>query len=105
MRDFSWEIILTEAKERFPTLLDVITAVCCRREEQNVQMSGAKQIPPIGTIYSMLLNQYNRELNLVQRINTILLASGRNKGVLLTEHNTCITYFSRGIIKRVKASL
>ena len=25
----------------------------------------------------MLLNQYNRELNLVQRINTVLLASGQ----------------------------
>ena len=77
MRDFSWEKILTEAKERCPNLLDVITAVCCRREGQNVQRSGAKRIPPIGTIYAMLLNQYNRELNLVQRINTVLLASGQ----------------------------
>ena len=77
MRDFSWEKILTEAKERCPTLLDVITAVCSRREGQNVQRSGAKRIPPIGTIYSMLLNQYNRELNLVQHINTVLLASGQ----------------------------
>jgi len=75
-RDFSWEIILTETKGS-PTLLDVITTVCCRREGQNVQRSGAKQIPPIGSIYSMLLNQYNRELNLVQRINTVLLASGQ----------------------------
>jgi len=77
IRDFSWDKILTEAKERCPTLLDVITAVCCRREGQNVQRSGAKRIPPIGTIYSMLLNQYNRELNLVQRINTVLLASSQ----------------------------
>ena len=77
MRDFSLERILTEAKERCPNLLDEITAVCCRREAQNVQRSGAKQIPPIGTIYSMLLNQYNWELNLVQRINTVLLASGQ----------------------------
>ena len=43
MRDFSWEKILTEAKERCPNLLDVITAVCCRREGQNVQRSGAKR--------------------------------------------------------------
>ena len=70
MRDFSWEIRLTEAKERCPNLLDVITAVFCRREGQNVQSSGARRIPPIGTIYSMLLNQYNRELHLVQRIST-----------------------------------
>ena len=76
MRDFSWELILTEAKGS-PTHLDVITAVCCRREGQNVQRSGAKQIPPIGSIYSMLLNQYNRKLNLVQRINTVLLANGQ----------------------------
>jgi len=48
-----------------------------RVQGQNVQRSGAKQIPPIGSIYSMLLNQYNRELNLVQHINTVLLASGQ----------------------------
>ena len=57
MRDFSWETILTEAKERCPNLLDVITAVCCRREAQNVQRSGAKRIPPIGTIYSMSVTE------------------------------------------------
>ena len=55
MRDFSWDTILTEAKER----------------------SGAMRIPPIGTIYSLLLHQFNRELNLVQRINTVLLANGQ----------------------------
>lgn len=77
MRDFHWEIILTEAKERCPSLLDLITAICCRREGQNAQRSGTKRIAPVATIYSMLLNQFNRELNLVQRINTVLLASGQ----------------------------
>jgi len=96
MRDFSWEIILSES-EGSPTLLDVITAVCCRREGQNVHRSGAKQIPPIGSIYSMLLNQYNRELNLFQRISTVLLASGQ------AETKVCFQLLPPG--KRMKASL
>ena len=77
MRDFSWDKILTEAKERCPMLLDVVRAICWRREGQNTQRCGAMRIAPIGTIYSLLLYQFNRELNLVQRINTILLANGQ----------------------------
>ena len=107
MRDFSWEKILTEAKERCPNLLDVITAVCFRREGQNVQRSGVKRVPPVGTIYSMILNQYNRELNLVQRINTVLLASGLAETKLCFQLNTMhasLTSPGRRV-KRVKASL
>jgi len=103
MRDFSWEIILTEAKERCPNLLDVITAVCCKREGQNVQRSGVKRIPPIGTIYCMLLNQYNRELNLVQHINTVLLASGQAETKVCFQMN--IMHASVTDTKKVKASL
>ena len=88
MRDFSWAAILIEAKERCPTLLDVITAICCRREGQNAQRSGAMQIAPIGTIYSLLLHQFNRELNLVQRINTVLLANGQAETKVCFRLNT-----------------
>lgn len=71
LRDKSFEIMIDfklgentyRSQREVPNLLDVITAVCCRREGQNVQRSGTKQIPPIGTIYSMLMNQCNKELN------------------------------------------
>ena len=94
MRDFSWDTILTEAKERCSTLLDVITAICCRREGQNIQRSGAMRIPPIGTIYSLLLHQFNSELNHVQRINTVILSW--NKGVFSMKQNAS-TWLPQGV--------
>ena len=75
--DFTWGIILAKAKERGPNLLDVITAICWGRKEQNIHSSGITWIAPIGTIYSILLHQVNRELNLVQPINTVLLANSQ----------------------------
>ena len=75
--DFTWGIILAKAKERGPNLLDVITAICWGRKEQNIHSSGITWIAPIATIYSILLHQVNRELNLVQPINTVLLANSQ----------------------------
>jgi len=70
MRDFSWNKVLTEDKERYSTLL-------AGGEGQNPLRCGAMRITPIGTIYPLLLYQFNRELNLVQRINRVLLANGQ----------------------------
>ena len=84
MLNFNWATLLNEARNRCPTLLDVVTAICNRRDEENVLRSGAQRVAPIGTILAMLLHQYNRTLSLVQRVNTVLLANGHvEKKVIL----------------------
>lgn len=62
------------------TSITVLSAANVERrhtKEQNTHSSGKTRIAPIGTIYSILLHQVNRELNLVQPINTVLLANSQ----------------------------
>lgn len=74
MTNFSFESIIKEAEEKCPDLLDVLVSVCV--SEKKISRGIDQRIPAIGTIVGMLLHQHNRELNLVQRVNTILLAAG-----------------------------
>ena len=74
MKNFAFEKIIQEVEEKCPDLLDVVVSVCA--PEKSLAKGVQQRIPAIGTIVGMLMHQHNRELNLVQRVNTILLAAG-----------------------------
>ena len=73
MIEFEWDLLLREMSDRCPFLRDVLVTVAkCANKSRN-------HIPPICLCYAILLQQRNRDLNLVQRINTILLSEGNAK--------------------------
>lgn len=76
MRDFSFDDIVREAELKCPDILDVLASVCVREKGNSVPKDVEHRVPAIGTIFGMLMHQFNQELNLVQRVNTVLLAAG-----------------------------
>jgi hypothetical protein len=73
MIEFEWSSLLREMSERCPFLRDVlVTTAKCANKNRN-------HVPPISLCYAILLQQRNRDLNLVQRINTVLLSEGKAK--------------------------
>ena len=73
MIQFEWNLLLREMSDRCPFLRDILVAVAkCANKSRN-------HIPPICLCYAILLQQRNRDLNLVQRINTVLLSEGNAK--------------------------
>ena len=74
MKNFAFEKIIQEVDEKCPDLLDVVVSVCA--PGKSLAKGVQQRIPAIGTIVGILMHQHNRELNLVQRVNTILLATG-----------------------------
>lgn len=78
MKNFSWEKIIQEGRERCPDVLDFITTVCApaHRENSNKVKKGENRIPSIGLAYGVLMHQANQQLSLVQRMNTMILCHG-----------------------------
>ena len=84
MIKFEWSFLLGEMSKRCPFLRDVlVTAAKCANKNRN-------HVPLICLCYS-ILQQRNRDLNLVQRINTVLLSEGKAKNNRYTE----IVYYSK----------
>ncbi|CAB4024531.1 Hypothetical predicted protein [Paramuricea clavata] len=79
MIEFEWSSLLREMSERCPFLRDVlVTTAKCANKNRN-------HVPPICLCYAILLQQRNRDLNLVQRINTVLLSEGKAKKQSFTQ--------------------
>ena len=72
MVSFDWNNVLSEILHRCPLLLEVMCTVVKSTTKPNV-------VPAIGLCYSILMQERNRDLSLVQRINTILLSEGHAK--------------------------
>ena len=73
MIQFEWNSLLREMSDRCPFLRDILVTVAkCANKSRN-------HIPPICLCYAILLQQRNRDLNLVQSINTVLLSEGNAK--------------------------
>lgn len=70
--EFHWENILTEMKERAPDVLDFMVAMAVPKLNGN----DGRQVMPLCTAYGILMNVRNRELSLVQKINSVLLGVG-----------------------------
>lgn len=70
--EFRWDSILNEMKERAPDVLDFMVAVALPKLKGN----DGRQVMPICTAYSILMNVRCRELSLVQKMNAVLLGVG-----------------------------
>ena len=68
---FSWSDILNEMKERAPDILNVLTTVAALK----LRLDG-RQVPPICMAYALLMNTRNRELSIVQKMNTVVIGAG-----------------------------
>ncbi|XP_070571411.1 uncharacterized protein [Ptychodera flava] len=79
MNKFEWEAILKEMKDRVPDLLNVLvtTTVPVHRESVNLSKCGIARIYPLCTVYGIMMQQRNRELSLLQRMNTMLMSAGK----------------------------
>ncbi|XP_028408673.1 uncharacterized protein LOC114531236 isoform X2 [Dendronephthya gigantea] len=68
---FCWSGILNEMKERAPDILNVLTTIAA----PNLMLDG-RQVPPICMAYALLMNTRNRELSMVQKMNTVVIGAG-----------------------------
>ena len=74
LKNFSWEKVITEMKERVPDVLDVLAAVAI--PNVTAHEDSAKQIAPLCTAYGILMFTRWKELSLIQKMNSILLSTG-----------------------------
>ena len=73
LEDFSWSSIIEEMKERAPDLLDFIATVSVP-----VVREDGSQVPPVCVTYGHIMHTRWRELNLVQKVMTIILGIGHS---------------------------
>ncbi len=74
MAEFEWQKLSSEMSNRCPFLLDVLLRVMDKSKEELSQI-----IPRLGLCYAILMQTRNRELSLVQRLNTVLFTHGNAK--------------------------
>ena len=72
MTGFEWQKLFSEMSKRF--LLGVLLTVMNTAKEE-----CDKVMPRLGLCYAILMQTRNRELSLVQRLNTVLLTNGNAK--------------------------
>ena len=68
---FNWKSILKEMKGRAPFVLDILVTTAAPK----IKLDGM-QVPPICTAYAILMNTRNRELSMVQKMNSVILGTG-----------------------------
>ena len=86
LRDFTWESIITEMKERVP---DVHATIAVPKVKD-----GQQQIAPLCIAYATLMYTRWKELSLMQKLNSIVLNVGH-----ATE--TCINSINKQINKYI----
>lgn len=89
----TWSSILLEMKERAPDVLDILTTIAA----PTVKLDG-QQVPRICSAYALLLNTRNRELSLVQKLNTVILGAGHaTQKVQIQSKNFIYTPMTEGL--------
>ena len=58
-------------KERAPDILNIFTTIAAPK----LRIDG-RQVPPICMAYALLMNTRNRELSMVQKMNTVVIGAG-----------------------------
>ena len=87
MTGFEWQKLFSEMSKRCSFLLDVLLTVMNTAKEECDEV-----MPRLGLCYAILMQTRNRELSLVQRLNTVLLTNGNaKKEVCKTFHNYICT--------------
>ena len=70
--EFHWNHLLREMTERAPDVLDFMTTVAVPKLKGN----DGRQVVPLCTAYTILMNVRCRELSLVEKMNAVLLGGG-----------------------------
>ena len=74
MAAFDWKNLASEMSNRCPFLLDLLLTVMKKTKEDHTDI-----LPRLGLCCSILMQTRNRELSLVQRLNTVLMTNGNAK--------------------------
>ena len=74
LKDFSFNDIWMELKDHFPLLIEFMNAIT--GEEKSIEDMGEMLTVKYSFIYSILMNERWHELNLVKRVNTVLVIEG-----------------------------
>ncbi|XP_028394494.1 uncharacterized protein LOC114518688 [Dendronephthya gigantea] len=80
MAVFDWKKLVSEMSSRCPFLLDLLLVVMKKTKEDLHDI-----LPRLGLCYSILMQTRNRELSLVQRLNTVLMTNGNAKKELFRQ--------------------
>lgn len=81
IKDFKWQVILTELLDKAPDIADILFAIASPKPLKSKERADSI-IPPLCLAWSILMNVHNNELSLVQKTLTCILGvSGCNKAV------------------------
>jgi replication fork clamp-binding protein CrfC len=98
MAAFDWKKLASEMSSRCPFLLDLLLAVMKKTKEDLNDI-----LPRLGLCYSILMQTRNRELSLVQRLNTVLMTNGNAKKEVIYMHVVIIIFLLYSIYNNVRA--
>ncbi len=87
MAAFDWKKLASEMSSRCLFLLDLLLAVMKKTKEDLNDI-----LPRLGLCYSILMQTRNRELSLVQRLNTVLMTNGNAKKEVIYMHVVIIIF-------------
>ncbi len=71
LAEFKWISLLREMKDRVPDVLDILMAIATPRIKRD-----NSQVAPLCTAFGILMHTRNRELSLVQKLNTVVIGTG-----------------------------
>ena len=71
LAEFKWITVLREMKERVPEVLNILMAIAVPRIKND-----SSQVAPLCTAFGILMHTRNRELSLVQKLNTVVIGAG-----------------------------
>jgi hypothetical protein len=74
LKDFSYNNIWMELKDNFPMLVEFMSAIA--GEERKMEDIGESLRVKYSFLYSILISEIWHELNLVKRVNTVLIVEG-----------------------------
>ena len=78
LRSFQWEDLVDEMQQNAPTMLEILRGCVARKERKSRlgRLYRVKDESIIGVCAAILLRHQNPQMNLIQRIVSLLLYSG-----------------------------
>lgn len=73
LKAFDWFSVFEEMKSKFPELLALMLSLIIKREGRNLYTIMEKVVSRLGTVYGILMQGRNKELSLIQRLNSSVL--------------------------------
>ena len=94
LADFKWISLLNEMKDRVPDVLNILMAIATPQIKKD-----NSQVAPLCTAFGILMHTRNRELSLVQKLNTVVIGSGN-----ATKKVRILMYICLGCLKHSSKS-